>query len=152
MNEQEPATPDPSPTKPGTDRPVLGKDSSTTGPVDLQLPVTPTKNMDSSIHLLGDEIFQGFDRPSTSQTENLIFSQFLEQSVEDDTGHVGPSCAAHWIPLEVEPMGNPNDCQETISGSINPNVTQPSLQHYKARNPHTDQRFRTFSARILGGR
>ena len=127
MNEQKPATPETSPTKSGTDRLLPKKDFSTNGPTDLQLPATPTKNKGSSVHLLKDEIFQGFDRPSTSQIENPHFSQFLEQSVEDDSDQVGPSFTAHGIPLEVEHMDISNDCQENITESIYPDVAQPSL-------------------------
>ena len=114
VHEQAPATPQASPTKSGIVRNTTWKKFSTTGPADLQLLATPTTNMDSSVHLLGEEIFRGFERPSTSQTGTPHFSQFLEQTAEDDSGQVGSSFATH--------------SREAITGSIYPDIAQPSLR------------------------
>ena len=120
-------TPESSPPKSTSSRPHSEKDPSDSGSANPQLSTTPTRNMDSSVHMLDHEVYRGFEMPGTSQAEPSHFSQFLGQAGDEIPNQIFSSAAESGNPQDIDLMDIPHVGSETVAAGSYPGTSQPSL-------------------------
>ena len=125
--EQNPVVPEASSPKSTSPHSRSEKNPSVPGPANPQLPTTPTRNMDSSVHMLDQEVYRGFEMPSTSQAEPSHISQFLEQAADEIPRQIISSSAEGCNLQDIDLMDIPHVSHETVAASSYPGTSQPSL-------------------------
>ena len=116
--------PEASPPKSTSSRSRSGKDSSNSRPTSPQPPTTPTRNMDSSVHMLDHEVYRGFEMPGTSRVEPTHFDQFLGQAADEIPNQIISSTVEHCNSQDIDLVEVPH---EAVAAGSYPDTSQPSL-------------------------
>ena len=116
--------PEASPPKSTSSRSRSGKESSNSRPTSPQPPTTPTRNMDSSVHMLDHEVYRGFEMPGTSRVEPTHFDQFLGQAADEIPNQIISSTVAHCNSQDIGLVEVPH---EAVAAGSYPDTSQPSL-------------------------
>ena len=119
--------PEASPPKSTCSRSHSGKDPSNSGPTSPQLSTTPTRNMDSSVHMLDHEVYRWFEMPGTSRAEPTHFNQFLGQAAEEILSQIISPTAERYNPQDIDLVEIPHVSHETVAAGSYPGTSQPSL-------------------------
>ena len=132
--EQSPVVSEVSPSKSTSSHSHSGKNPLVPGLASPQRPTTPTRNMDSSIHMLDQEVYRGFEMPSTSRAETSHFNQFLEQAADEIPDQILSSPTERCNSQDIGLMDIPHVGHETVAASNYPGMSQPSLSITRQEN------------------